>query len=180
MIINEVFKNEQEELLDTINSLPKYGCIDNFFKYIYKNVQKDENGNYSLEGLFINKMFKDVDDFIKDIARDHYKALSKEDLVETVIAFLEEGVTSMDCLEQEDLAFSLYDYCTEEEAYPLIKEFMLKTLISIIKERSKNDKEKRINELKNTVTTLSTNIGISQQCLKEAQEELDKLLSEQK
>ena len=179
MIINEVFKKEKEDLLDSINNLAKYRCIDNFFEYINKNPQKDSNGNYTLEGLFIIKLLDNVDDFIKDIARNHYQTLSKEELIETVIAFIEEGVSSIEtCLEVGDSAYLIDDYCTEEEAYPLIKQFMLDTLNSIIKERNEKSKERRIKTLKNTINTLSSNIGISQQCLKEAQEELDKLLSE--
>ena len=179
MKIKEVFKNEQEDLLKAINELPQYNCIDNFFDYLQKTPEKDQDNCYTLEGLFIKKLNEDINDFLKDIAKDFYKNKSKEEVIETLIATLEEGSPSMDyCLECGDGSYLIDDYCTEEEAYPLIKQFMLNTLNSIIKERNEKSKEKRIKILKNTINTLSSNIGISQQCLKEAQEELDNLLSE--
>lgn len=179
MKIDEVFKNEQEDLLKAINNLPQYNCIDNFFDYIQKAPAKDPDNCYTLEGLFIKELSENVNQFIKDIAKDFYENKSKEKIIETLIDLLEEGSSSMDyCIECGDGSYLITDYYTEEEAYPLIKEFMLKTLNSIFKKRNENDRNKRIETLKNTINYSSKNIENSKKNLKKAQEELDKLLSE--
>lgn len=179
MIINEVFKSEQEQLLNSIENLATYKCIDNFFDYIRKDPEEDEEWYLTLEGTFITKLNKDVNGFIKEIAKDYYDKLSKEKVIEDLIKLLDEGSSSIDyCIDCGDGSYLIDDYCTEQEAYPLIKQFMLKTLNSIIKERNEKDKERRIKALINTIDYTSNSIEDNKKRLKEAQEELEKLRAE--
>lgn len=147
MEINNVFKNEREEILKAITSLPKDNCMENFNKYL----ELSPEGEF--ERRYINALNKNLRDFAKKILNNRYNKLSKEELLNIAIEAYIDSPYSYESYRDNDEFDEFIENNTDslDEAYELIRDYMGECYNILINEIDSSKKQREINNYKNKI-----------------------------
>lgn len=146
MEINNVFKNEKDELLERIENLPVFNCIQNFDKYLNTKADSD------FERRYITSLNNNIEDLGREILIKNYESLEKEELLKKlVLAHIDAPYSFMSYFENEEIPefFDNYGY-NDADAHSIIKKYMIdeyKKLVDTVEQTSKNQRRKAIEKL---------------------------------
>lgn len=141
MLINDIFKNQKEEILKKIENLPVYNCINNFDKYL------SQSPNDDFEYKYINLLCRNREDLAKKVISKYYSKLSKDELLEELIkANIDAPYSFESYFENNELTdfFSNHNH-NDADAHELIKEYMLNQYNNLIAELELPAKEEKRN-----------------------------------
>ena len=131
MKINEIFKNEIEEINLAIKSISSEGCIQKYSDYLDTEIS-DTNG---LEYKFVSILCSKRADFAKRLVENLYSSKSKNELLEITMGLLNNGGVNLeDWCYDSSMAEVLYNYFNDADIYYDICNQMSEVLQSITDE----------------------------------------------
>lgn len=172
MKINEIFKDNYNEIKETIENLPALNCVDNYFKYT------NSAGKSEFEIKFISNLSMLQETLYRKFIEEIYKDSSKYELITEISDLKYNGACSAydNCYEDisEYVSYSL----DKETGKRIIQSFMLEVLEKSYKEFNTNNNNKIASKLEHEIKDLKSEIETierKKERLKTLEKELENL-----
>jgi len=140
MKINDIFKNEKNEILKGIENLPVFNCIDNFVQYI------DQSTTDKFEQLYIRALREEIEDLGREVIKRELSSLKEDELMEKLVsAYIDPPYSFQSYYDNDELVdFFENNKLNDADAHPLIKEYMLRQYNILVQQLDMKSEEKSI------------------------------------
>lgn len=183
MLINNYFKNEEQNIRNHINNIPILNCLDNFFSYLntrYNAAKGNEVGDF--EKKYIGELYDNVHLLLRDLFKKHYEEKTKEELINKLMDYEEEGgaIVYMD-VDTENYINTIEWLCNNDKKaiHDLIVKYMLDTLDNMLAKEMETNQEIEAKKIKEKIEGLKRNIEYNKQQIEKSQRALADLIKEQ-
>lgn len=169
MKINEIFKDNYNEIKETIENLPVLNCIDNYYRYI------DSTGETEFEKKFINTLIYYQSTLYRKFIEKIYENKSRDELISEISELKYNGSCAACDNYFEEISENLSYLLDKEKAHKIIQSFMLEVLEKSYKDFNTNNKSKIASELEHEIMDLKSEIEYAEkkkEILKKKEEEL--------
>lgn len=161
---NEKYLEEINKIKEFILNFKEEECIYKFFEYLDSQYFFLDSENKT-EGMFTYQLRSNIEDLYKKLLQEELKDLSREEILEEAINLQVYGFYALVDVEFDEVAEHSFWRIEDYKALPLIKDFMIKNLESLVNSAKKdkiNDLESKIEEYKNSIEKAQKSI---EECL---------------
>lgn len=143
MEINNIFKNEAEEIKAKIANLPVENCINNYFTYC-----EQKNKATGLEKQYIKKLDMHMSDFLIGIERRKLENATLEDMKTMYLDVIKWGFYGINDKPYDELTED-YEYSLGDKGmYNDIKNEMTHIFVELLEEMAESKKNKELKDKK--------------------------------
>lgn len=170
MKINEIFRNEVEEVSKTIDKIQLEGCLKKYCDYI----DTDKNSLSDFERKYVELLSERRVDFAVSLFKSAYSKMTVEELLDKITGFLYDGTYALNDSCYDDMYDSLSWKFNDADVYEAIQKEMQECLDELIEQANKKSptpEEKREQEMERLRKLIKT----KQEEIENIKDQIDKI-----